>query len=72
VAAPGEGRTPPRNQSPWAFVSLGLEFAVTVGLFAWGGWWVDQHWGLHPWCTVAGPLMGVTLAVYRLIRETAQ
>lgn len=43
-----------------------------VGLFAWGGWWVDQRWGLQPWGTVAGPLLGVALATYRLIRETSQ
>ncbi len=72
MATPGEGRTPPRDRSPWAYVSLGTEFAVTVGLLAWAGWWVDQRWGLQPWGTVAGPLLGVAMATYRLIRETSQ
>lgn len=72
VTAPGRDDESSQKKSPWAYVSLGLEFAVTVGLLTWAGCWADQRWGLKPWGTVAGAMLGVVLAMYRLIRETAQ
>jgi F0F1-type ATP synthase assembly protein I len=72
VTEPGKNGQQPLKKSPWAYLSLGLEFAATVGLLTWAGWWADQRWGYKPWGTVAGSMLGVALAMYRLIRETVQ
>jgi len=69
VTKPEENGHAPRKKSPWAYLSLGLEFAVTVGLFTWAGWWADHHWGWTPWGILAGAMIGVTLSIYHLLRQ---
>ena len=33
------------------------------------GLWVDRHWGLSPWGTVVGSLLGLCGAGYSVFRE---
>lgn len=52
-----------------AISTLGLEFAVAVGLGTFAGYWADKKMALFPWCTVAGVFAGFALAMYILIKE---
>jgi hypothetical protein len=65
---PERDARPPRN--PWTYVNAGLQFAVTVGLGAGLGWWLDQRYGWEPWGTAGCGFLAVVLAVYHLLRMT--
>ncbi len=56
-------------------LTLGVSLAgwITGGVLA--GRWIDQHWGLQPWGTLGGALVGITgsaLTVYRIVRHLDQ
>jgi len=53
----------------WRFAGIGFQFAGTVGLFAYFGYWVDQHFGWSPWGTVTLVLIAVIGNMYLLIKE---
>jgi F0F1-type ATP synthase assembly protein I len=51
------------------FSGFGLEFALTVGLFGWLGWWVDQLLGIadvFPAFLLVGVFLGIGLGIYRM------
>jgi len=48
---------------------LGLQFAVTVGVFALGGRWLDTRFGASPWCLLAGVFLGFGLGLYSMIQK---
>jgi F0F1-type ATP synthase assembly protein I len=51
------------------FSGFGLEFALTVGLMGWLGWWLDQSLGIadvFPAFLLLGVLLGVGLGIYRM------
>lgn len=52
-------------------MNAGLTLAVTVGLFAWCGIWLDERWGSTPWMVVALTLLGVFGGGLHLVRELA-
>lgn len=45
--------------------------AVSVGLFAYGGYWLDQRWGLVPLFTLLGVLLGFCGGLIHLLRVVA-
>ena len=57
--------------------STNLGFLLTLGgsLAAWMaggvllGRWADHHWGMTPWGTVAGAILGFAGAGYSVFRE---
>ena len=54
---------------------LGFEFAFTVGVFAWLGWWGDRALGIDdvfPALLLGGVFAGLALAIYRLMLKTGQ
>lgn len=57
------------GSSAWRFAGLGFEFAGTVGLFAYFGFWLDRHFGWAPWGTVTLVLIAVIGNMYLLIKE---
>ncbi len=48
---------------------LGIQFALSVGLLAAAGFWLDRRWGLIPLFTFLGLFGGFALGLYNLCRE---
>lgn len=47
---------------------LGLQFAASVGLLAWLGWWADARWGTSPLFVLLGVALGFTGGFVSLVR----
>ncbi len=42
------------------YLSASTTLVASVGLFAWGGWWLDRKLGTEkPWFLLAGALVGM-------------
>jgi F0F1-type ATP synthase assembly protein I len=60
-----------RTRHSWLRYShLGFQFALTMLLLVLAGTWADREFGTTPWCTLAGSLLGITAALWSVIRET--
>ena len=62
-------QTPPKISSDLGML-LTLGWAIPVwllsGIFA--GRWMDAHWGLYPWATLGGALLGMIGAGFTVVR----
>jgi F0F1-type ATP synthase assembly protein I len=47
-----------------------LEFLAYLAVFGYAGWWLDQRRGWEPWGVMSGLILGTSLGVYRMIRES--
>jgi F0F1-type ATP synthase assembly protein I len=59
----------------YKYVSLGIQFAGGIILFMGVGYWLDRRFGLMPFGTVAGTLVGAFLSfmvVYRRLQMDAE
>lgn len=56
------------KQDHAAITSLGMEFAVSVGLCTWAGYVLDTKWGSAPWLLVVGAFAGFALGFYIILR----
>ena len=52
-------------------VGAGLTLAVTVGLFAYFGLWLDKQFGTRPWMLLLLVLVGILGGMLHLIRVVA-
>ena len=52
-------------------MGAGLTLAVSVGLFAYGGLWLDRQMGTRPWFLLLFALLGIVGGMLHLIREVA-
>jgi F0F1-type ATP synthase assembly protein I len=50
------------------YAGLGVQFAVTLVLFAWAGIWLDGRLGTAPWFLIAGVFLGGTGAFLAILR----
>ena len=50
------------------YLGLGLQLAVTVGLMAYAGVWLDEKFGTSPWLTVLCSAFGIFAALYSFIK----
>jgi F0F1-type ATP synthase assembly protein I len=64
-----DGQKP--KKSAWAYLHVGLEFGAIMALCVYGGFWLDQRFGLQPLGVCLGALVGLTTAMYHLLKETA-
>ena len=48
---------------------VGLQFAVTLVLFALGGIWLDKRLGTSPWLLIGLGLGGAGLALWAMVRR---
>ena len=48
-----------------------MTLAVVVGLFAYGGLWLDDRLGTRPWFLLVGVLLGVVGGFVHLLRVFA-
>ena len=60
-----------RSGSWLRYSHLGIQFCLTFGLFVLLGTWGDGRLGWTPWLTLAGCLVGMTIATYLVIKETS-
>ena len=51
------------------YSGLGVQFAATVGLFAFVGNWLDGHWNSGPWLLITGVFLGFGLGLYSMIEK---
>ncbi|MFM1872126.1 MAG: putative F0F1-ATPase subunit Ca2+/Mg2+ transporter [Planctomycetota bacterium] len=52
-------------------MGAGMTLAVSVGLFAYGGLWLDERLGTKPWLLLLGVGFGVVGGILHLIRVLA-
>ena len=52
-------------------MGAGLTLVVSVGLFAYGGLWLDRQMGTRPWFLLLFALLGIVGGMLHLIREVA-
>lgn len=53
----------------WRIMGVSLELGLLIGGLAYVGHLGDQHWGVGPWLTLTGVLVGMIGGCYNLIRE---
>jgi hypothetical protein len=59
---------PRRDDGLARYGALGLQFAASVGLLAWGGFWLDGRLGTSPWFLMAGASLGFAGSILAIIR----
>jgi hypothetical protein len=52
-------------------LGAGMTLAASVGLFAYGGLWLDGQLGTRPWMLLLGVALGITGGMLHLIRVLA-
>lgn len=50
------------------YMTLGIDFALTVGLFALLGYWIDSSYATTPMWTLILSLFGIVVAFYKFFR----
>ncbi len=60
---------PKRDDGISRYGALGLQFAASVGLAAWGGHWLDGRWGTHPWLLISGAFLGFFGSMIAIVRS---
>ncbi|MGD0088735.1 MAG: AtpZ/AtpI family protein, partial [Planctomycetota bacterium] len=63
------GPPPAGSQELWKYLGLGMQLALTVALFVWLGWWLDQHYGWSPWGTSVLGFLGVAAGLYHFLKD---
>lgn len=60
----------PSNKNYLKYSSLGFQMAITIGLSAWGGHYLDgKYQNEKPIYTIILILLGIAIAMYQVIRE---
>lgn len=62
-----EPRSPQGNRA----LGAGMTLAVSVGLFAYGGHWLDQQFGTKPWFLLLLVLCGIVGGMLHMILTVA-
>ncbi len=57
------------EKSPWAYAGLGLQFAGSIGLFAFAGYKIDQWQGWNNVAIITLTLIALVGNMYLLIKE---
>ncbi len=50
------------------YVSLGIQFAATILIFVFLGWWLDDKFATTPFFLILGTLLGAGGGFYKLYR----
>ena len=54
------------------FAGVGLQFAITIVVFALAGVWLDRRMGTSPWLLILLVLGGSALALWSMVRRLAR
>jgi F0F1-type ATP synthase assembly protein I len=62
---------PPKQPNPFLkYSNLAIQMAVTIGLGAWGGKKLDEHFqNEKPICTIILSLLGIFTALYLVLKD---
>jgi F0F1-type ATP synthase assembly protein I len=63
-----EPERPRRDDGLARYGALGLQFAASVGLLAWGGHWLDGRLGTTPWFLITGAFLGFAGGFLAIVR----
>jgi F0F1-type ATP synthase assembly protein I len=58
-----------KGMSGSEFAGVGLQFAITLVLFALGGVWLDKKLGTSPWFVIVGVFGGAALGFWEMYRH---
>lgn len=62
-----------KKNSYLKYSSLGFQMAITIGLAAWGGNYLDEKYeNEQPILTIILILLGIAIALYQVIREVSR
>ena len=60
----------PRKSDYLKYSSVGFQMAITIGLFAWLGDYLDKKYQTEkPYYSIACILVGIAIALYQVIKE---
>ena len=59
----------PQDRSPWSLAGVGLQFAATVAVFAFFGYYLDRRFNWTPWGTIGLAAFGFVGGLYLLIKQ---
>jgi len=60
----------PKKSDYLRYSSLGFQMAITIGLFAWLGNFLDEKYKTEdPYYSIACILFGIAVALYQVIKE---
>lgn len=62
----------PSNKNALKYSSLGIQMALTIGLAAWGGQYLDKKYNASPTWTIVFILLGIAIALYQVIKEVTR
>ena len=63
----------PNKKNYLKYSSLGFQMAITIGLAAWGGQYLDKKYQTEkPVYTIILILAGIAIALYQVIREVSR
>ena len=66
-------KDPPSKKKPFdayaRFSGIAIQMGVIIFLGVWGGQQLDNRWETTPWLSVVGSLLGVSAALYLIIKE---
>ncbi len=51
------------------FADVGLQFSVTIGVFAGLGYWIDGRLGTGPWLLIVGVFLGFGLGLTSMVSK---
>lgn len=52
------------------FAGLGIQFAASILLFLFLGFWLDRQFGTTPWLLILGTFVGAGVGTVALVRAT--
>jgi hypothetical protein len=61
-----------KGMSGSEFAGVGLQFAITIVVFAFAGVWLDRRLGASPWFTVVMVFAGATLGFWSMYRRVSR
>jgi F0F1-type ATP synthase assembly protein I len=61
--------TPPSDKTLWQYAGLGIQFAGTIGLFAFFGYELDRWRGWSPWGLISLSMIAMIGSLYLLIKD---
>jgi F0F1-type ATP synthase assembly protein I len=50
------------------YLNVGIVWAVSVIFFTWLGWFLDKKWGIQPWLTLGGAIIGIAAGFYHFLK----
>ncbi len=51
------------------FAGVGLQFALTIVVFAFAGIWLDKRLGTSPWMVILGVFIGAAAGFFSIYRQ---